>query len=552
MDKMKDFNLKKVLITLGELAILTIVCVFLYSNIFVWFKSTSYIGSTLTWIVIALILSLYGIFFSIKNISNNCKIFTLLSTSFYILAGIVFLTMIVIGIKNSSIITSKDRYAKVNESVEVINGDESSDAFPNLLGKNNDTTNLPLIGVPEAIKLCETEMGKKPSLSSQFEIKEESVTSQSINGELCYVVPIEPIAFWKWDKNVGNYGYFVVDRNNKKTTFVETSLMTTEYAPFNSSASRIIYAFMKRENIKGLITDISPEVDDEGNFHYIATVYTKKLGGMKKVKGVVDLNAIDKTCKFYKVDEIPEFVDRVYPEEFFEDYVKYYGSYSRGFWNSIFAQKDVQVLTNGMDVIYIDGICYYYSGLMSTKNENSTSAIIMMNSRTGEITIYNTSGISEKRAMELAEGKVQEKEYTASYPLLLKVGNEETYFLLMRDKNENLVGYAFVNYHDASFVSVNENLLLAQNEYIKACSISNNANSLENETLSNENGIISAITSEVLDGTTIYYIRLEGSNQIYSVHSSVYPEIVFTQVGDSLNISYVNSESTIIPIVEIN
>lgn len=122
----------------------------------------------------------------------------------------------------------------------------------------------------------------------------------------------------------------------------------------------------------------------------------------------------------------------------------------------------------------------------------------------------------------------------------------------MRDKNENLVGYAFVNYHDASFVSVNENLLLAQNEYIKACSTSNNSNSLENETITNKNGKISAITSEVLDGTTIYYIRLEGSNQIYSVHSSVYPEIVFATIGDSLNISYVKTESTIIPIVEIN
>lgn len=456
------------------------------------------------------------------------------------------------SVKNSSLVTSKDRYNEVSNMVEIIKGDESSDAFPNLLGKNNDTSNLPLIGVSEAIKLCETEMGKKPSLSSQFEIKEESVTSQSINGELCYVVPIEPIAFWKWDKNVGNYGYFIVDRNNKKTTFVENSLMTTEYAPFNSSASRIIYAFMKGENIKGLIIDISPEVDDDGNFHYIATVYTKKLGGMKHVKGVVDLDAIKKTCKFYKLDEIPKFVDRVYPEEFFKEYVKYYGEYSMGFWNAQFAQKNVQVLTDDMDVIYIDGVCYYYSGLMSTKNKNSTSAIVMMNSRTGKITIYNTSGISEKRAMELAEGKVQEKEYTASYPILLKVGNEETYFLLMRDKNENLVGYAFVNYHDASFVSVNENLLLAQNEYIKACSTSNNSNSLENETITNKNGKISAITSEVLDGTTIYYIRLEGSNQIYSVHSSVYPEIVFATIGDSLNISYVKTESTIIPIVEIN
>lgn len=188
---------------------------------------------------------------------------------------------------------------------------------------------------------------------------------------------------------------------------------------------------------------------------------------------------------------------------------------------------------------------------MKKTRKKNMGNIVMMNSRTGKITIYKTSGISEKRAMELAEGKVQEKEYKASYPLLLKIGNEETYFMLMRDKNENLVGYAFANYHDSSFVSVNENLLLAQNEYIKDCATSNNSDSLENQTLVNKNGVISAITSEVLEGTTIYYIKLDGSNQIYSMHSAIDPTIVFAQVGDSLNISYVEMESIIIPIVEV-
>lgn len=459
---------------------------------------------------------------------------------------ILSIIVVLIGaIISSEFVKSRSYYTKVEDMVTVISDSEETSAFPNLLGENNDTSNIPLIGIPEAIKKAETEMGRFSALGSQFELRTEDMTSQSINGQLCYVIPLQPKSWLKWSDD-GNQGYFIIDRNNGNTTFVEDSLVTTTEAPFGDSTQRIINNYLNDIGVSGYVTDISPEVDDEGNFHYIGTVYSiQGIGGYKTVKGVVEVDAWAKTCNYYSMDEIPEYVDRVYPESFFNDYLTYYGSYKKGFWNSILGQKGVQEQTKGSDVIYIDGVCYYYTGWTPTGKGESSNGIMMMNSRTGEIAYYTTYGISEEKAQGIAEGLVQEKEYTASYPLLLQVGGKETYFMLMRDKKENLVGYAFVSYKDYTKAAVSTSLLEAQANYVKALASGSNSKALDETSIAKKSGTISNITSEVLEGTTIYYVKIEGSDTIYQLFSNLDINIVFATIGDSIEIEYYDSGSNL-------
>lgn len=470
---------------------------------------------------------------------------------FYVLAIISTVILIIGAIASSPVFSANERYLYSADKITVIKDNEKVSAFPDLLGKKNDTSNIPLIGLPEAIKKSETEMGKIPALGSQFELLETEVTSQNINGELCYVVPLEPKSFIKWSHD-GNKGYFIISRNTGETKFVEDSLTTTAIAPFGDNAKRIINNYLKSIGQRGFVTDISPEVDDEGTFHYISTIYTiNGIAGMRKVIGIVDLDAKTKTCKYYSVDEIPSFVDRVYPESFFEDYISYYGNYKNGFWNSLFGQKEVLTQTEGMDVVYVDDVCYYYTGFTSSGKGESSNGFMMMNSVTGEIEYHITYGISESKAQGVAMGRIQEKEYVASYPLILKVAGMETYFMIMRDKTDNLCGYAFVNYKDYTKVAVGENLLSTQAAYIKSCSTNNSSTSLNNTSLLKISGTISDISSEVLNGTTIYYVKTNKSEQIFSFYSELAPTIVFAKEGDSIEVSYVNADSVVIAAVEV-
>lgn len=461
--------------------------------------------------------------------------------------------LLIVGVIGCSLVkgpifSASKYYQYVADKVTVIKDNEEESAFPNLIGTNGDTSNLPLYGAPEAIKKAETEMGKYPALGSQFELYEEDLTSQNISGSLSYVIPLQPKSMLKWDKSEGNHGYFIIDRNNGKTTFVENSLKYTTEAPFNSSALRKFRAFDKHSGI----TDISPEVDDEGVFHYVATTYDQDMvGAIKRVTGILDMNAETGEITKYGLDEIPSYVDRVYPEEIFEDYISYYGEYKKGFLNSLFGQKEVQEATEEHAVVYIDGTCYYYTGWTSAGKHESSNGIIMMNSRTGEIKLYQTYGISEAKAQGVAEGKVQEKEYSAGYPLLLKVAGEETYFSIMRDQNQNMVGYSFVSYKDYTKVAVGDTLKDAQNLYVKSLASGSHSEVFEESAFEEASGKIINLSNEVVEGTTIYYVQVEGNKQIYSFYSKLEPKIVFAKSGDKVVIKYIPVESEVIAATEV-
>lgn len=535
-----NFSLKKLITTVGLLL--------LEYWIYWGLKQPIRLNSLLSWIeilaAVAIILGV-GFFKELFNIGDRTHAYLWIC---YIVSAILVAGVWIFSMDGFH---AKERYAYVAQFVTIIEDIDENSAFPNLLGENNDTSNLPLLGLPEAIRRAETEMGKRPALGSQFEIVEDEITSQNINNSLMYVVPLEPTWFWKWGSE-GNHGYFIIDRNNSETEFKEKSLSTTPKAPFGDNAKRIIYNYLQVNHIPGRVTEISPEVDDNGDFFFVATIYvTDGIEGLDRVTGVVELNPFNQQCKYYKLGEIPDYIDRVFPEWIFTEYVKYYGEYKGGWVNSWGSQEGVQVATDGYDTIYIDGDCYYYTGLTSAGKDASSNGIIMMNCSTGEMEYHITYGISEVRAMEVAEGRVQEKEYKASYPLLLMVSGQETYFMLMRDKSNNLVGYAFVNYKDYTKAAVGDSLLTTQADYIKACTDISTADLLNNSNLKQDSGIIFQIANEVVDGNTMYYVRLTPNGKIFAFRSTVEPEIVFAEEGDKITIRYIDTNTNIITAIEV-
>jgi len=471
-------------------------------------------------------------------------------------AAILWVAFIIAGITSSNMVNANKWYSKVEKMVTVVEGENGGDCFPDLLGENNDTSKLPLVGIPEALKMAETEMGAKPSLGSRFKLLESQVTTQNIKNDIFYVVPLEPRSIFTWDSDTGNEGYFIINRNNRNLVFNEESLFTTEQAPFGDNAKRIIYNYMRKNNIGGRITDISPEVNDDGEFFFIATVYdTIGINGFNEVTGIVELNAKTKKCEFYDLDNIPEYVDRVYPESFFKEYARIYGAYAKGWGNSFIKKIGVIEPTADLDVVYIDGVCYYYTGMrnkvLDTAQKNASNGIMMMNSRTGEITYYVIKGISEKGAQEAIEGKVRNMQYSAGYPLPLKVGGVESYFMLLRDINNNFAGYAFVAYGDYQKYGFGETLVDAQTAYMKSLSTHNTTDSLANKELTTISGTITDIGSEVVEGTTTYYVKIAEKDCTFVFNSTLDFNIVFAEIGAKIEISYVESENNLIPAVKV-
>ena len=465
-----------------------------------------------------------------------------------VVAGWIFLiaALLILAIVcffNGDFMRANKNYAIVSDMVTVVEGQEEA-VFPDLNTKDNT---MPFVGEPEALKRIQVLLNKDASRGSRFTI-DDDFTSQLLNNELVYVEELEPTSWNRWDKEKGSDGYYIVSRTSQDAEFINKTLYYTQNAPFGSMAKRII-----RSQYDGLFTELSPEVDDNGVFHYVATTYTQDgPNAMKIVTGVVIFNAEEKNpeVKWYSLDEIPEWVERVYPEEFFEEYCKTYGLYKHGRWNTIFGKLELEEATADYDVVYIGDSCYYYTGWTSVGADNSSSGIMMQNVKTGEMTLYRTGGgLDEQYAQQVAEDKVQNYGYKASYPLLISVGGHKTMFMIMRGDNNNVAGYSFVNYTDSQKVAFADTIQAAQAAYLKM--FNNNGFVLNDSDIVYVNGAISDIASEVKDGNTIYYVKISGSDKIFAFYSELAPTIVFSAEGTPIKVGYVENENVVINAVEV-
>ena len=51
--------------------------------------------------------------------------------------------------------------------------------------------------------------------------------------------------------------------------------------------------------------------------------------------------------KTYDIEDVPQWVDRVYSADLLVDLFDYYGTLKHGFWNSVLSQKDCLKTTEG-------------------------------------------------------------------------------------------------------------------------------------------------------------------------------------------------------------
>ena len=70
-----------------------------------------------------------------------------------------------------------------------------------------------------------------------------------------------------------------------------------------------------------------------------------------------------------------------------------------------------------------------YTGVTSVNGDQSNVGFVLSNRRTMETKYYEVEGATEAAAMASAEGQVQNLQYVATFPLLLNISDEPTYFI---------------------------------------------------------------------------------------------------------------------------
>ena len=412
-----------------------------------------------------------------------------------------------------------------------------------------DNTQIPTVDADLALKQAEKKLGEEPGLGSIVDVGE--FTLQQVDGKLTFVAPLEHSGMWKYFDNKTTPGYITVSATDPDDVQLvqeldgkEIKLRYLETACFGDKLLRHIRNSGYRTT--GL-TDMSFELDESSRPYWTVTTYENTaFWGLPEANGVLVCDAQTGECELYSIDEAPEWIDKVQPEEFIDNQIDNYGDYGKGFWNSIFGKNGVINKTPGLLTVYNNGECYYYTGMTSVGNDDATTGFMMVNTRTKEAKFFQMAGATEESAQASAEGKIQEKGYNATLPVPINVQGIPTYFMTLKDKSGLIKAYAMVNIENYSIVATGESIDQVQQAYIDAMLANGNdavIGSDEAYSYSVE-GTVTRISANISGGNTIYYMIInEDTTKLYVAASKLSAELPITREGDNVKISYIDDSN---------
>ena len=489
------------------------------------------IHSTETWIFL-IILGILGAAAYIKR--KRLNRYTIReSKGLRVILGIVGLIVVVylVGALLSSPIINAKKYQQL---MHVESGEFTKDI------EELSFDQIPLLDKDSAELLGDRKMGSMVDMVSQFEV--DSLYSQiNYQDRPVRVSPLRYASLIKWFTNQGEGipAYIKIDMATQNTELVklDQGMKYTTSDHFN----RNIYRHLRFRYPTYIFNELSFEVDEEGTPYWICPVKKYNIGlfGGETIGRVVLCNAITGETVDYAIEDVPQWIDRAYSADMLVQLYDYYGTLKHGFFNSVLGQKDCLETTDGYNYLAIDDDVWVYTGVTSITGDQSNVGFVLMNQRTMETKFYEVEGATEASAMSSAEGQVQNLHYTATFPLLLNISGEPTYFIALKDDAGLVKKYAMVNVQKYQIVAIGDTVSQCEENYT---------------TLMYENGIketpedtrdvlsisaaITKIAQGVVDGNSHYYIMVEGSDEIFDIPVVDFIDIIRYDVGDEVTIEY--------------
>ncbi len=428
-----------------------------------------------------------------------------------------------------------------------------------------DFSAVPTLDATSANNLAVRTLGDLSDMVSQFVVSAYS-TQINYKGTPVRVTSLDYGDIFKWIKNTreGLPAYIIVDMTTQKSEIVrlENGMKYSPAEHFN----RYLLRHLRFEYPTYMFGDPSFEIDEQGNPYWIVPILDKTIGlfGGTDVIGAVIVNSIDGSSRIiststtgetklptdsFVTDPEWQWIDRVYSATILNEQYNYYGKLSNGFINSIIGQEGVKVTSSGYNYLALNDDVYMYTGVTSISSDQSIIGFILINQRTKEAKYYSISGALENTAQTSAQGAVQQYSYTATFPLLLNISGEPTYFMALKDSSELVKMYAMVNVKQSTVVGIGSTLTECTENY--ADSLKKNGINLEinideigdsdrtqaqSET-KDVSGTVTEIRSVVTGGETYFYIRLNTDDSFYKLGVKDAEKVVILNVGDSVTFS---------------
>lgn len=487
------------------------------------------------WMFIISLVIVLTLLLSIKNIRGGDSLREVKPLKIgFVTASLLLIIYVAGGVLSSPIVNAK----KYHELLPVQEGTFTEDIA------EVDYNEIPLLDKSSATLLGNRKMGSLIDMVSQFEVS-SLYTQINYQNKPVRVTPLVYASPIKWLTNMkeGIPAYIMIDMTTQDTECVR--LPEGSYIKYSQAEyfNRNIYRHLRFRYPTFIFDQLSFEIDEEGTPYWICPVKKFNIGlfGGETIGKVVLCNAVTGETLCYDIADCPQWVDSVYSANLLIQLYDYYGVYMNGFFNSVLSQKGCLQTTDGYNYLAMEDDVWVYTGITSVSGDESNVGFVLMNQRTMEAKYYSCPGAEEYSAMNSAEGQVQNLGYHSTFPLLLNVASEPTYFMALKDDAGLVKKYAMVNIKKYQNVAIGDTVAECEKAYIsllKTNGISSGPVSV-GETVT---GTIETMAPVVLEGNSHYYVVLSGRDLIFDVLVSDFPQIVRYKEGGQITMEYVAGE----------
>lgn len=459
-----------------------------------------------------------------------------------LLVPIVLCVVYGVGMLLSSPILRAGAY---RELLDVQSGDFASDIH------EVDYSQIPILDSDSASRLAEREMGSMVDMVSQYEV---SPYFNQINyqGKPVRVTPLQYGDLIKWftNRTTGVPAYISIDMTTQDVDLIKLE-EGIKISPFEHFG-RNLHRYIRFRYPTAMIRNYNFEINDDGVPFWVCSVEDKTIGlfGGTDIKGAIIVNAVTGEHTYYDAADVPTWVDKVYDSELLIEQYDYYGTLVNGYINSVFGQRGCLKSTEGYNYIALDDDVWVYTGVTSIGGDESNVGFVLINSRTKETKYYQISGAKEISAMSSAEGQVQHLNYQATFPILLNIADEPTYFLSLKDNAGLVKKYAMVNIQKYQIVAIGDTVAECEKVYreLMAGSGISNVDTAQAQTIT---GAITMMKDIVSEGNTYWYLMIEGSDALFEGKAKEHLELMKKQVGSSVTVECVSGKNGVQEIVSV-
>ncbi len=425
-----------------------------------------------------------------------------------------------------------------------------------------DFSSVPRLDASSAGNIATRTLGELSDYVSQFVVSSYSAQINYKNTP----VRVNALAYgdiFKWLKNTkeGIPAYIIVDMTTQEGQIVRLENGGMRYTP-DEHFNRYLARHLRFQYPTLMFEAPNLEIDEDGQPYWVVPILDKTIGlfGGADVIGAAVVDAVTGETKLVATDKDnklktescvtdPEWqwLDRVYSANILNTQYNYYGKLSGGFINSVIGQEGVKVTSDGYNYLALNDDVYMYTGVTSISSDQSIIGFVLLNQRTKETKYYSVSGALEQTAQTSAQGAVQQYAYKATFPLLLNISGEPTYFMALKDSSELVKMYAMVNVKQSTIVGTGYNLTECTENY--AAELKRNGINLdidvdgmgdeqqgagtEAPATKEVSGTVAEIRSVVTGGETYFYIRLQENPTFYKVSVANAEKVVLLNVNST-------------------